>query len=42
MDTLNKADERNIQNTNYIYSTIFYERFKGDSFDVILVFNALP
>lgn len=36
-----KAAQRNIQNINYIYTTIFDERFKGDSFDIILVFNVL-
>ena len=37
----NKAANRKIQNINYIYTTIFDERFKEDSFDVILVFNVL-
>jgi len=36
-----KATQRKIQNINYIYTTIFDDRFKSDSFDVILVFNVL-
>jgi 2-polyprenyl-3-methyl-5-hydroxy-6-metoxy-1,4-benzoquinol methylase len=36
-----KASQREIQNINYIYTTIFDDRFKSDSFDVILIFNVL-
>jgi 2-polyprenyl-3-methyl-5-hydroxy-6-metoxy-1,4-benzoquinol methylase len=37
----NKADNRKIQNIDYTYSTIFDERYKSGSFDVILAFNIL-
>jgi 2-polyprenyl-3-methyl-5-hydroxy-6-metoxy-1,4-benzoquinol methylase len=37
----NKADNRKIQNIEYTHSTIFDERFKSDSFDVILAFYIL-
>ncbi|WP_158301843.1 class I SAM-dependent methyltransferase [Paenibacillus mesophilus] len=36
-----KAKERNIANINYAHSTIFDERYKECSFDVILVFHVL-
>jgi 2-polyprenyl-3-methyl-5-hydroxy-6-metoxy-1,4-benzoquinol methylase len=36
-----KAKERNITNINYAHSTIFDERYKNGSFDVILVFHVL-
>jgi 2-polyprenyl-3-methyl-5-hydroxy-6-metoxy-1,4-benzoquinol methylase len=36
-----KATQRKIQNINYIYTTIFDDRFVSDSYDVILVFNVL-
>lgn len=36
-----KAKERNIVNLNYAHSTIFDERYKKGSFDVILGFNVL-
>ncbi|MDF2716387.1 MAG: hypothetical protein K0R28_3312 [Paenibacillus sp.] len=36
-----KAKERNIANINYAHSTIFDERYKKSSFDVILGFNVL-
>ncbi|GAA0410165.1 class I SAM-dependent methyltransferase [Paenibacillus motobuensis] len=36
-----KAKERNIANINYSHSTIFDERYKKGSFDVILVFHVL-
>jgi len=37
----NKADNRKIQNINYTHSTIFDERYKSGSFDVILAFYIL-
>jgi 2-polyprenyl-3-methyl-5-hydroxy-6-metoxy-1,4-benzoquinol methylase len=37
----NKAFGRKIHNINYVYTTIFDERFKRDSLDVIIVFNVL-
>jgi 2-polyprenyl-3-methyl-5-hydroxy-6-metoxy-1,4-benzoquinol methylase len=37
----NKADNLNIQNIDYNYSTIFDERYKSGSFDVILAFYIL-
>jgi 2-polyprenyl-3-methyl-5-hydroxy-6-metoxy-1,4-benzoquinol methylase len=36
-----KASQRKIQNINYLYTTVFDDRFKSDSFDVILIFNVL-
>jgi 2-polyprenyl-3-methyl-5-hydroxy-6-metoxy-1,4-benzoquinol methylase len=36
-----RAAQRKIHNINYVYTTIFEERFKGDSFDAIMVFNVL-
>jgi 2-polyprenyl-3-methyl-5-hydroxy-6-metoxy-1,4-benzoquinol methylase len=36
-----KAEARNIANINYAHSTIFDERYKRGSFDVILVFYVL-
>ena len=36
-----KADGRKIENIDYEHSTIFDERYKRGSFDVILVFNIL-
>ena len=36
-----KAKERNITNINYTHSTIFDERYKKGSFDVILAFHVL-
>jgi ubiquinone/menaquinone biosynthesis C-methylase UbiE len=36
-----KAGERNIENINYEQATIFDERFKEESFNVILAFNIL-
>jgi 2-polyprenyl-3-methyl-5-hydroxy-6-metoxy-1,4-benzoquinol methylase len=36
-----KAGERNIENINYEQATIFDERFKNESFNVILAFNIL-
>lgn len=36
-----KAKERNITNINYAHSTIFDERHKKDSLDVILAFHVL-
>lgn len=36
-----KAKERNIANINYAHSTIFDERYKNGSFDVILAFHVL-
>lgn len=36
-----KAKERNIANITYAHSTIFDERFKKGSFDVILAFHVL-
>jgi len=36
-----KAKERNIQNIHYAHSTIFDERLRKGSFDVILVFHVL-
>jgi 2-polyprenyl-3-methyl-5-hydroxy-6-metoxy-1,4-benzoquinol methylase len=36
-----KAVIRRIQNINFVCTTIFDERFNGDLFDVILVFNVL-
>jgi 2-polyprenyl-3-methyl-5-hydroxy-6-metoxy-1,4-benzoquinol methylase len=36
-----KASQHEIQNINYICTTIFDDRFKSDSFDVILVLNVL-
>jgi 2-polyprenyl-3-methyl-5-hydroxy-6-metoxy-1,4-benzoquinol methylase len=35
------AANRDIHNINYIYTTIFDERFKENSIDVMLVFNVL-
>jgi len=37
----NKAENRKIQNIDYTYSTIFDERYKSGSFDVILAFYIL-
>jgi 2-polyprenyl-3-methyl-5-hydroxy-6-metoxy-1,4-benzoquinol methylase len=37
----NKAIKRKISNINYVYTTIFDERFKADLADVIIVFNVL-
>jgi ubiquinone/menaquinone biosynthesis C-methylase UbiE len=37
----NKSDNRKIKNIIYTHSTIFDERFKKDSFDVILAFYIL-
>jgi 2-polyprenyl-3-methyl-5-hydroxy-6-metoxy-1,4-benzoquinol methylase len=37
----NKADNRKIQNINYTYTTIFDEKYKSGSFDVILAFYIL-
>jgi 2-polyprenyl-3-methyl-5-hydroxy-6-metoxy-1,4-benzoquinol methylase len=37
----NKAHGLKIRNINYVYTTIFDERFKRDSLDVIIVFNVL-
>jgi 2-polyprenyl-3-methyl-5-hydroxy-6-metoxy-1,4-benzoquinol methylase len=37
----NKAIQCKIQNINYIYTTIFDKRFKGESYNVILIFNVL-
>jgi len=36
-----KAKERNIANINYAHTTIFDERYKKGSFDVILAFHVL-
>lgn len=36
-----KAAERNIENIHFAQSTIFDERYKRESFDVILAFNIL-
>ena len=36
-----KAVERNIENVDFAQATIFDERYKTESFDVILVFNIL-
>lgn len=36
-----KAKERNLANINYAHSTIFDEKYKKGSFDVILVFHVL-
>ncbi|GAA4840635.1 hypothetical protein GCM10023310_18190 [Paenibacillus vulneris] len=36
-----KAKERNITNINYAHATIFDERYKKGSFDVILAFHVL-
>lgn len=36
-----KAGERKIKNINFAQSTIFYKRFKKESFDVVLAFNIL-
>ena len=36
-----KASQGRIQNINYIYTTIFDDRFKSDSFDAILILNVL-
>jgi len=36
-----KADERDIQNINYAQLTIFDDRYKNESFNVILAFNIL-
>jgi len=36
-----KAEERNIQNITYLQSTIFDDRYKKESFNVILAFNIL-
>ena len=36
-----QADENSIGNINYIQTSIFDERFKDESFDVILAFNVL-
>lgn len=36
-----KAKERNLANISYVHSTIFDERYKKGSFDVILVFHVL-
>ena len=36
-----KADERNIENINFTQSSIFNERFKQESFDLILAFHIL-
>jgi SAM-dependent methyltransferase len=36
-----KSSQRKIQNINYTYTSIFDERFEGDSFDVIIVYNVL-
>jgi len=36
-----KAKERNIANINYAHATIFDERYKKGSFDVILAFHVL-
>ena len=36
-----KAQERNIANINYAHATIFDERYKKGSFDVILAFHVL-
>jgi len=35
------ADFRNIQNIDYAYSTIFDDKYKNGSFDIILAFNIL-
>ena len=37
----NKADDRKIQNIDYTHSTIFDEKYKSGSFDVILAFYIL-
>ena len=37
----NKAFGRKIQNVDYVYSTVFDERFTRNTFDVILAFNVL-
>lgn len=37
----NKADDRKIQNIDFSHSTIFDERYKSGSFDVILAFYIL-
>ncbi|WP_165861315.1 class I SAM-dependent methyltransferase [Paenibacillus paeoniae] len=37
----NKAKESNITNINYAHTTIFDERYKEGTFDVILVFHVL-
>jgi 2-polyprenyl-3-methyl-5-hydroxy-6-metoxy-1,4-benzoquinol methylase len=37
----NKADNRQIRNIDYSYSTIFDEKYKSGSFDVILAFYIL-
>jgi 2-polyprenyl-3-methyl-5-hydroxy-6-metoxy-1,4-benzoquinol methylase len=37
----NKANARKIQNIDYAYSTIFDDRYKSGSFDVILAFYVL-
>jgi 2-polyprenyl-3-methyl-5-hydroxy-6-metoxy-1,4-benzoquinol methylase len=39
--TRSKVALRKIQNINCIYTTIFDERFKSDSFNVIIIFNVL-
>ncbi|NIM94509.1 MAG: methyltransferase domain-containing protein [Anaerolineales bacterium] len=36
-----EADEREIENIHYAQATIFDERFKAETFDVILAFNIL-
>jgi 2-polyprenyl-3-methyl-5-hydroxy-6-metoxy-1,4-benzoquinol methylase len=36
-----KADRRKIENIDYVHSTIFDERYKRGSFDVVLVFYIL-
>jgi 2-polyprenyl-3-methyl-5-hydroxy-6-metoxy-1,4-benzoquinol methylase len=36
-----KAEERNIANINFAHSTIFDERYKKGSFDIILAFHVL-
>ena len=38
---IRKAHERKILNVDFVQSTIFDERLKGESFDVILAFNIL-
>ena len=36
-----QAEENSIENINYLQTSIFDERFKDESFDVILAFNVL-
>jgi 2-polyprenyl-3-methyl-5-hydroxy-6-metoxy-1,4-benzoquinol methylase len=41
ISALQKAEARNIANINYAHLTVFDERYKRGSFDVILVFYVL-